>query len=94
MQRAAFSRWTLADAEILNDFYGDDIFLFSVPLNPLSGLAGAVKVQVECFGMRLEKGEKTKFYANFTQHKTQETATQTNINFGKEGEEKAHEDVG
>lgn len=50
MQRGAFSRWTLADAEILNDFYGDDIFLFSVPLNPLSGLAGAVKVHVECFG--------------------------------------------
>lgn len=65
MQRGAFSRWTLADAEILNDFYGDDIFLFSVPLNPLSGLAGAVKVQVECFGMRLVKGEKNKVLCKF-----------------------------
>lgn len=81
--------------KFLNDFNGEDIFLFSFPLNPLSGLAGAVKVQVECFGMRLEKGEKkTKFYANFTQQKTQATATQTNINFGKEGEEEAHKDVG
>lgn len=72
MQRGAFSRWTLADAEILNDFYGDDIFLFSVPLNPLSGLAGAVKVQVECFGMRLVKGEKKQSFmqiSHSTRHK-------------------------
>lgn len=55
MQRVTASRWTRA--EILND--GDDIFLFSVLLNLLSGLAGAVKVQVvECFGMRRAKGTK------------------------------------
>lgn len=72
MQRGAFSRWTLADAEILNDFYGDDIFQFSVSLNPLSGLAGAVKVQVECFGMRLVKGEKNKVLCKF--HRAQDTS--------------------
>lgn len=57
MQRVTASRWTRT--EILND--GDDIFLFSVLLNLLSGLAGAVKVQVvECFGMRRAKGTKKK----------------------------------